>query len=80
MKILNGSAVSIGFIYTTWNNKIRKKTLEFRESDVSPGQIEVNQGKFVEFISRAKGYFRETYKWRNINPISQTPKFTLGII
>ena len=47
-------------VYTAWNNKIRKKTLEFRESDVSPGQTEVNQGKFVEFIFRAKGYFRET--------------------
>ena len=33
--------------------------LEFRESDVSPGQIEVKQGKFVEFISWAKDYFRE---------------------
>ena len=54
-------------VYTAWNNKIRKKTLEFRESDVSPGQTEVNQGKFVEFIFRAKGYFRETYKWQNIN-------------
>ena len=45
-----------------------------------PGQIEVKQGKFVEFISREKGYFRETYKSQNINPISHTPKFTLGII
>ena len=54
-------------VYTAWNNKIRKKTLEFRESDVSPGQTEVNQGKFVEFIFWAKGYFRETYKWQNIN-------------
>ena len=29
---------------------------------MSPGQTEVKQGKFVEYISRAKGYFRETYK------------------
>ena len=41
---------------------------------------EVKQGKFVEFISPRKGYFRETYKSQNINPISPTPKFTLGII
>ena len=47
--------------------------LEFR----IPGKTEVKQGKFV---SPAKGYFRETYKSQNINPISPTPKFTLGII
>ena len=46
--------------------------------DVSPGQTEVKQGNFVEFISRVKGYFRETYKLQNINPLSPTPKFTLG--
>ena len=45
---------------------------------MSPGQIEVKQGNFVEFISRVKGYLRETYKLQNINPISLTPKFTLG--
>ena len=56
------------------------KRLEFRESDVLPGQTEVKQGKFVEFISREKGYFRETNKSQNINPISPTPKFTFGII
>ena len=55
-------------------------TQEFRESDVSPGKTEVKQGKFVQFISPVKGYFRETYKSQNINPISLTPKFTLGII
>ena len=27
-----------------------------------PGQTEVKHGKFVEFISGEKGYFRETYK------------------
>ena len=43
-----------------------------------PGQTEVKQGKFVKFIFRAKGYFRETYKSQNINPISPIPKFTLG--
>ena len=57
-----------------------KDKLEFRKSDVSPCQTDVNQGKFVEFVSLAKGYFRGTYKWQNINPISPTPKFTLGII
>ena len=46
----------------------------------SPGKTEVKQGKFVKFISQAKGYLRETYKSQNINPISPTPKFTLGII
>ena len=35
-----------------------------------PGKPEVKQGKFVEFISPAKGYFREIYKSQNINPIS----------
>ena len=47
--------------------------------DVSPGKTEVKEGKFVELISPAKGYFRETYKSQNINPISPTPKFTFGI-
>ena len=36
--------------------------LEFKESDVLPGQTEVKKGKFVEFISQTKGYFRDTYK------------------
>ena len=45
---------------------------------MSPGQTEVKQGKFVEFISRVKGYFREAYKLQNIYPISPTPKSTLG--
>ena len=35
---------------------------------------------FVKFISPAKGYFRESYKSQNINPISATPKLTLDII
>ena len=47
---------------------------------MSPGKTEVKQGKFVEFISPAKGYFRETYESQNINPISPTPKFTLCTI
>ena len=34
----------------------------------------------VGCISPAKGYFRETYKSQNINPISLTPKVTVGII
>ena len=60
------------------NTQKQNIKLEIRESDVSPGQTEVKQGKFVEFISRAKGCFRETYKSQNINPISLTPKLTLG--
>ena len=47
---------------------------------MSPGKTEVKQGKFVVFISLAKGYFRETFKSQNKNSISPTPKFTLGII
>ena len=47
---------------------------------MSPGKKEVKQGKFVEFISPTKGYFRETYKSQKINSISPTPKFTMGII
>ena len=62
-----------------WNESILGK-LEFRESDVSPGKSEVKQGKSIEFISPVRGYFWETYKSQNINPISPTPKFTLGII
>ena len=50
-------------------------SLEFRESDLSTGK-----GKFVEFVSPAKGHFRDIYKSQNVNPISPTPKFTLGII
>ena len=45
-----------------------------------PAKTEVKPDKFVEFISPAKGYFRETYKSQNINPSSPSPKFTLGII
>ena len=37
---------------------------------MSPGKTEVKQGKFVEFISPAKVFFRETYKSQKINPIS----------
>ena len=40
---------------------------------MSPGKTDVKQGKFVKFISPAKGYSRETYKLQNINPISPTP-------
>ena len=50
--------------------------MEFREST----KTEVKQGKLVEFKSPAKGYFRETFKSENINPVSRTPKVTLGII
>ena len=71
------------FIYLHSYMKIKASALydiEFRESDVSPGRKEVKQGKFVEHIFLAKGYFRETNKSQNINPISPTPKFTFGII
>ena len=44
--------------------------LEFQESDVLPGKTNVKQGKIVEFISPAKGGFREMYKSQNISPIS----------
>ena len=54
--------------------------IEFRESDVSPGRTEVKQGNCVDYIFLAKGYFRETNKSQNINPISPTPKFIFGII
>ena len=47
---------------------------------MSPGQTEVKQGKFVEFIYQAKGYLRAIYKSQNIDPISPTPKLTLVII
>ena len=53
--------------------------LEFQEFDVSPGKTEGKRGKFVEFISPAKDYFRETYKSQNINTISPS-KFKLGIL
>ena len=46
--------------------------IEFRELDVSPDRTEVKQGKFVEYNFPAKGYFRETNKSQNINPISPT--------
>ena len=42
---------------------------------VKQQKIQDKQGKFVEFISLAKGYSRETYKSQNINPM-----LTLGII
>ena len=70
-------------IYLHSYMKIKASALydkEFRESDVSPGRTEVKQGKFVDYIFLAKGYFRETKKSQNINPISPTPKFIFGII
>ena len=54
-------------------NKYQLFTLEFRESDVSPQTRQI-----CRIYIQAKGYFRETYKSLNINPISPTPKFTLG--
>ena len=71
------------FIHLHSYMKIKASALydiEFGESDVSPGRTEVKQGKFVEYIFPTKGYFRETNKSQNINPISPTPKFTFGII
>ena len=71
------------FIYLHSYMKIKASTrydIEFRESDVSPGRTEVKQGKFVKYIFSVKGYFRETIKSQNINPIPPTPKFTFGII
>ena len=53
---------TVRLLYASQSSFWGIKTLEFRESDVLPGQREVNQGKFVEFIFRAKGYFRETDK------------------
>ena len=41
------------------------KRLEFRESDVSPGNTEVKQGIFVKLISQEKGYFKGTCKSQN---------------
>ena len=41
--------------YGVYMNKIK---LEFQESDASPGKTEVKQGKFVEFISPAKVFFK----------------------
>ena len=70
-------------IYLHFYMKIKASALfdiELRESDVSPGRTEVKQGKFVEYIFQVKGYFRETDKSQNINPIFPTPKFTFGII
>ena len=71
------------FIYLHSYMKIKASALydiEFRQSDVSPGRTELKQGKFVKYIFTGKGYFRETKKSQNINPISPTPKFTFGII
>ena len=39
-----------------------------------------NKANSLNSYPPAKGYFRETYKSQNINPISPTSKFTLGII
>ena len=45
-----------------YNHRLQAK-IEFQESDVSPdGKTEVKQGKFIEFISQTKVYFRETCK------------------
>ena len=51
--------------------------LKFQKLDVSVG---ITEGKFVELYHPMKDYFREVCKSTNINPISPTPKFTLGII
>ena len=36
-------------------------------------RVRLIQDKFVEFISPMKGYFKETCKSQNINPIYQSP-------
>ena len=43
-------------------------------------QTKVKQGKFVELFPPPNGYFAETYKSQNINPISPTPKLNWGMI
>ena len=53
--------------------------LKFLESSVSPGNSQTRK-IYQMYISPAKGYFSETKKSQNINPILQTPKFTLGIV
>ena len=47
---------------------------------MSPGKTEVKHSSFVDFLSLAKGYFRDIYKSQNINPIFRTSKFTFVII
>ena len=39
-----------------------------------------NKAKSSKLFPLAKVYLRETYKLQNINHISPTPKFTMGII
>ena len=39
-----------------------------------------NMANLSNLYPRRMGYFREIYKSQNKNPISLTPKFTLGII
>ena len=39
-----------------------------------------NKANSSKLYHPAKGCFREIYKLQNINPISPSPKFTLGII
>ena len=79
MNVIVGILKTIFYLNYLSDKAESLQRLEFRESDVSPGKIEVKQGK-VQFIPLAKCYFRETYKSQNINPISPIPKFTLGTI
>ena len=58
---------------TDKKHNINQIKLDIRELGVWPAKTEVKQGKFVEFISLAKGYTRETFKSQNINTISPTP-------
>ena len=53
---INVSPQRDNLIKLTHNNKTKTRILEL---DVSPGKIEAKQGKFDEFISPTKGYFRE---------------------
>ena len=45
-----------------------------------PGKTEAKQDTFFKFILPVKGYFRETFKSKNIIHISPAPKFNLSII
>ena len=67
--ILNSPTVTSFSCLTT-----QKLKLEFQEPDVSLGKTKVNKDSYPQM----KGYFRETCKSQNINPISPTPKFNLG--
>ena len=49
----------VPIFHTRKRNKYQLFTQEFRDKDVLPCKTEVKQGKYVKFISRAKGNFRK---------------------